>query len=83
MVLGARRRRPEHSLVPDERKDPFLISAAGVEALGPVHPALKDFVDGGVEVFHPDPDLGCERAQQHRRQGQSGPRGGRNQDGGN
>jgi len=53
-----------------------------VEALGPVDPALEDFMDGRVEVLHPKPNLRREGAQQDRREAEGRREGGLNEGGG-
>ena len=70
--------RPENPAVPDEGQNPVPIGAAGVDTFGAVHPALEDFIEGGVEVFDPAADLGREGAGENRRQSQRHTGGGRN-----
>ncbi len=37
--------------VPDEGHNRVPVAASGVDTLGAVHPALEDFINGGVEVL--------------------------------
>ena len=48
-----------------------------MDTFGAVHPALEDFINGGVEVFDPAADLGREGTGQDRRQSECRTRGGR------
>ena len=55
--------RPKHPAMPDEGKNTIFIRAAGMEALGPVHPALEDIVHRRVEVLHPNLIPLCQRVR--------------------
>jgi hypothetical protein len=50
--------------MPGEGQNPVSIGAAGVDALGAVHPALEDFINRGAEVFDPVADLGRKGAEE-------------------